>query len=117
MVYTALFQGHPVRFTQPGKGSSSCALMFDDIVRVLEAVGVAAGQLATGPSSGRSGQIGFGVLVQWLEDMRAAGGSEISMFLHWLLRHMPNAQVALGLPLLGYLQSSGSARQVRRRAA
>ena len=40
MAYTALFQGHPVRFTEPAKGSSSCALMFDDVERVLEAIGV-----------------------------------------------------------------------------
>jgi hypothetical protein len=39
------------------------------------------------------------------------------MFLHWLLRQMPNAQVALGLPLLGYLQNASGVRQVRRRAA
>jgi hypothetical protein len=39
------------------------------------------------------------------------------MFLHWLLRQMPNAQVALGLPLLGYLQSGAGSRQLKRRAA
>jgi hypothetical protein len=117
MAYTALFQGHPVRFTEPSKGSSSCALMLDDVVRVLETTGVDPAVLGTAPSRSGSGQIGFGALIHWLEDVRAAGCAEVSMFLHWLLRHMPNAQVALGLPLLGYLQTAAGTRQVKRRAA
>jgi hypothetical protein len=117
MAYTALFQGHPVRFTEPGKGSSSCTLMLDDVVRVLETAGVDPAVLGTAPSRSGAGQIGFGALIHWLEDVRAAGCGEVSMFLHWLLRHMPNAQVALGLPLLGYLQSATGTRQVKRRAA
>lgn len=119
MAYTALFQGHPVRFTQPAKGTASCALMLDDVVRILEAIGVAPAQLTACPS-GSAGQVAFGALIQWLEDIRAAGCGEVAMFQHWLLRHMPNAQVALGLPLLGYLLGaikSPAARQVRRRAA
>ena len=117
MAYTALFHGQPVRFIEPGKGSSSCALMLDDVVRVLEVTGVDPTVLATAPSRSGSGQIGFGALIQWLEDVRAAGCGGVSMFLHWLLRQMPNAQVALGLPLLGYLQSATGTRQVKRRAA
>jgi hypothetical protein len=117
MAYTALFQGHPVRFTEPAKGSSSCALMFDDVERVLEAIGVEPASLAAAPSRSGAGQIGFGALVRWLEDIRAAGCDAVSMFLHWLLRQMPNAQVAVGLPLLGYLQGAGGTRQVKRRAA
>jgi hypothetical protein len=117
MAYTALFQGHPVRFTEPSKGSSSCTLMLDDVVRVLEAVGGDPTVLGAAPSRSGSGQIGFGALIQWLEDVRAAGCGEVSMFLHWLLRQMPNAQVALGLPLLGYLQSGAGSRQLKRRAA
>ena len=122
MAYTALFQVHPVRFAAPSQGSVSCAPVFDDVVRVLESIGVDAGVLAAGPGKGAlGGTIEFGALVHWLESLRAAGSGEISMFLHWLLRHMPNAQVALGLPLLGYLQSLATprpvARQVKRRAA
>jgi hypothetical protein len=117
MAYTALFQGHPVRFTEPAKGSSSCALEFTDVVHVLQAAGVDPSVLAAAPAQAASGQIGFGALIHWLEDIRAAGAGEVSMFLHWLLRHMPNAQVALGLPLLGYLQGSIGPRQAKRRAA
>jgi hypothetical protein len=117
MAYTALFQGHPVRFTEPSKGSSSCELMLEDVVRVLEAVGVEPTVLAASPGRDGAGQIGFGALIHWLEDVRAAGCDEVSMFLHWLLRQMPTAQVALGLPLLGYLQGGAGVRQVKRRAA
>ncbi len=119
MAYTALFQGHPVRFAAPSKGSMSCAPVLEDVMRVLEAMGVDAATLAAAPSNG--GALEFSALTHWLEDLRATGISEISMFLHWLLRHMPNAQVALGLPLLGYLQpvivTRPAARQVKRRAA
>jgi len=117
MAYTALFQGHAVRFVEPGKGGSSCALMLDDVVSVFEAMGVDPALLAAKPGRGGSDHIGFGALVQWIEEIRATGHGAVSMFLHWLLRQMPNAQVALGLPLLGYLQSTGGIRQVRRRAA
>ena len=119
MAYTALFQGHPVRFTAPTKGSSSCSLELTDVVHVLQAAGVDPAALAATPAgTGQStDQIGFGALIHWLEEIRAAGTGEISMFLHWLLRHMPNAQVALGLPLLGYLQGGSGPRQAKRRAA
>jgi hypothetical protein len=117
MAYTALFQGHAVRFVEPGKGASSCALMLDDVVSIFEALGVDPGFLTAGQGRGAVDHIGFGALVQWIEEIRAGGHAAVSMFLHWLLRHMPNAQVALGLPLLGYLQSTGATRQVRRRAA
>jgi len=117
MAYTALFQGHPVRFTEPTKGSSSCSLELTDVVHVLQAAGVDPAALAATPGPAGSGQIGFGALIHWLEEIRATGAGEISMFLHWLLRHMPNAQVALGLPLLGYLQGSTAPRQAKRRAA
>ena len=117
MAYTALFQGHPVRFVAPNKGSMSCAPVLDDVTRVLEAVGVDPDVIAAAPAKIAE----FGALIHWLEDLRAAGAAEITMFLHWLLRHMPNAQVALGLPLLGYLQPAIAARpvarQVKRRAA
>ncbi|SRR5260221_414149 len=121
MAYTALFQGHPVRFSAP-KGSVSCAPVLDDVVRVLESVGVDTSVLATAPGKiTAAGTIEFGTLIHWLEDLRAAGNGEVSMFVHWVLRHMPNAQVALGLPLLGYLQTVAIprpvARQVKRRAA
>ncbi|MEJ0070040.1 MAG: hypothetical protein WDO24_16470 [Pseudomonadota bacterium] len=117
MAYTALFQGHPVRFTEPSKGTSSCALELTDVVHVLQAAGVDPAVLAASPGQASSGQIGFAALIHWLEDIRASGTGEISMFLHWLLRHMPNAQVALGLPLLGYLQGGAAPRQAKRRAA
>ena len=121
MAYTALFQGHPVRFAAP-KGSVSCAPMLDDVVRVLESVGVDPAVLAGAPGKvTAAGTIEFGTLIHWLEDLRAAGNTEVSMFVHWVLRHMPNAQVALGLPLLGYLQTVAvprpAARQVKRRVA
>jgi hypothetical protein len=117
MAYTALFQGQPVRFEAPAKGSVSCAPVLNDVMRVLETVGVDRAVLAAAPAKIAE----FGALIHWLEDMRAAGSVEITMFLHWLLRHMPNAQVALGLPLLGYIQPTTApravARQVKRRAA
>ena len=121
MAYTALFQGHPVRFAAP-KGSVACAPVLDDVVRVLESVGIDAAALAAVPGKPTSaGTIEFGALIHWLEDLRAVGGDAVSMFVHWVLRHMPNAQVALGLPLLGYLQTVAVprpvARQVKRRAA
>ncbi|HUA53454.1 MAG TPA: hypothetical protein VMB81_14885 [Candidatus Sulfotelmatobacter sp.] len=123
MAYTALFQGQPVRFAPPAKGSVACAPVLDDVLRVLESAGVEPTVLAAAPAKiAASGAIEFGALIHWLEDLRSTGGSEISMFLHWLLRHMPNAQVALGLPLLGYLllpaiAPRATARQVKRRAA
>jgi len=123
MAYTALYQGHAVRFAAPIKGSVSCAPMLDDVLRVLEAAGVDATVLAAAPAKiAANGAVEFSALIHWLEDLRTAATSEISMFLHWLLRHMPNAQVALGLPLLGYLLQPAiaprsTARQVKRRAA
>ena len=123
MAYTALYQGHPVRFAAPTSGSVACAPALDDVLRVLAGIGVEATVLAGAPAKdAASGGVEFGALIHWLEDLRSAGGSEISMFVHWLLRHMPNAQVALGLPLLGYLLQPAiapraAARQVKRRAA
>jgi hypothetical protein len=118
MAYTALFQGLPVRFTGPVAGSASCTLVLDDVTRVLEALGVDAATQSTLTTKANAGTIGFGLLTHWLEDL---GQTQITMFTHWLLRHMPAAQVALGLPLLGYLQGSSlqktATRQVKRRAA
>jgi hypothetical protein len=118
MAYTALYQGLPVRFTDAMKGSASCTLVLDDVTRVLETLGVDAAALSTITTKASSvGTIGFGLLTHWLEDLSAAGHAQVTMFTHWLLRHMPNAQVALGLPLLGYLQGTTAPRQVKRRAA
>jgi hypothetical protein len=117
MTYTALFQGLQVRFVGPGKGSASCTLVLDDVSRVLESLGVDDAALSTlTTKASDAGTIGFGLLTHWLEEL---GQSSVTMFTHWLLRHMPNAQVALGLPLLGYLQGSSAPapRQVKRRAA
>lgn len=120
MTYTALFQGLPVRFAGPAKGSVSCTLVLDDVTEILESLGVDDAALSTLTTKASGGTIGFGLLTHWLEDL---GQAPVTMFTHWLLRHMPNAQVALGLPLLGYLQGptlqkTGAApRQVKRRAA
>lgn len=116
MAYTALFQGLPVRFAGPVKGSVSCTLMLDDVTRILEMLGVDDATLSTLTTKANAGTVGFGLLTHWLEDL---GQTQVSMFTHWLLRHMPAAQVAHGLPLLGYLQTTGAAapRQVKRRAA
>ena len=121
MAYTALFQGHPVRFAAP-KGSVSCAPVLDDVLRVLQAIGVDAALVGTPPGKLTTvGTVEFGTLINWLEDLRAASSADVSMFVHWVLRHMPNAQVALGLPLLGYLQTVAvpqpAARQIKRRVA
>jgi hypothetical protein len=115
MAYSALFQGHPVRFTGPEDGSASCSLMLDDVMRVLADAGV----VLTAPLAKTSptGDVPFGTLLHWLETTRTAGGSEVEMFLHWLLRHMPTAQAALGLPLAGYLQNAAPSLQVKRQAA
>ena len=115
MAYTALFQGLPVRFAGPVKGSVSCTVLLDDVTSVLETLGVDDATLSTLTTKATAGTVGFGLLSHWLEDL---GQSQVSMFTHWLLRHMPAAQVAHGLPLLGYLQSTTTApRQVKRRAA
>ena len=116
MAYTALFQGLPVRFAGPAKGSASCTLVLDDVTRVLETLGVDDAVLSTlTTKASDAGTIGFGLLTHWLEEL---GQAPVTMFTHWLLRHIPNAQVALGLPLLGYLQGTGAApRHVKRRAA
>lgn len=115
MAYTALFQGLPVRFAGPVKGSVSCTLMLDDVTCVLETLGVDDATLSTLTTKASAGTVGFGLLTHWLEDL---GQTQVSMFTHWVLRHMPAAQIAHGLPLLGYLQTaSAEPRQVKRRAA
>ena len=116
MAYTALFQGLPVHFAGPVKGSVSCTLMLDDVTGVLEMLGVDDATLSTLTTKASAGTVGFGLLTHWLEDL---GRTQVSMFTHWLLRHMPAAQIAHGLPLLGYLQTTAAAapRQVKRRAA
>jgi hypothetical protein len=121
MTYSALFQGHPVRFTGPDNGSVSCSLMLDDVTRILADAGVAPVMLATAPrKASGSGEVSFSTLLHWLEAIRTSGCREPEMFVHWLLRHMPTAQAALGLPLAGYLNSGVipvPTRQVKRRAA
>ena len=86
MSYTALFQGLPIRFAGPVKGSESCTLMLDDVVRVLETLGVDDATLSTLTTKASAGTVGFGLLTHWLEDL---GQTQVSMFTHWLLRHMP----------------------------
>ncbi len=123
MAYTALFQGHPVRFAAPVQGAVSCTPDLDDVLCVLEAIGVDPVALVAARSkAATAGALEFSALIQWLEGLHGKGAADVSMFLHWLLRHMPNAQVALGLPLLGYLllppaASRSAARSVKRRAA
>lgn len=124
MTYTALFQGHPIRFVEATKRSSACALMLDDVKQVVQDLGAAPDLLATAPH-GASGQIAFNSLIDWLEELQSSAGqqsalaAQLGMFLHWMLRHMPNAQVALGLSLSGYLHGVATARSraVKSRAA